>query len=264
MSLSPHGTLISDADGTPARDRSAAVIEVRDLSKSYARGRQTVDALRGVSLSINRGQFASIMGPSGSGKSTLLHLIGGLDRPTAGTVRLGGQAIEDFDDEALSSFRRRRLGFIFQFFNLLPTLSAVENAALPLLLDGQSLGRVAGKVKELLALVGLADRFDHRPDQLSGGEMQRVAIARALVTDPLVVLADEPTGNLDTKMGTLVLEMLARTARERGQTIIMVTHDARAASFSGHLITLRDGRIESDGPATAASDAGASIPERIA
>ncbi len=263
MSLSPHGTLNSDADGVPGRVHSEALLEIRDLTKSYARGRQVVEALRGVSLSVERGEFASIMGPSGSGKSTLLHLIGGLDRPTGGSVRLGGQAIQDFDDEALSAFRRRRLGFIFQFFNLLPTLSAVENVALPLLLDGQSLSRIADKAKELLSLMGLGDRLHHRPDQLSGGEMQRVAIARALVTDPLVVLADEPTGNLDTKMGTLVLEMLARTARERGQTIIMVTHDARAASFSGRLITLRDGRIESNRAVPATGGAGPGSSERL-
>jgi putative ABC transport system ATP-binding protein len=238
------------------------LLDVKDLSKSYQRGRQTVEALQRVSLSVAKGEFVSIMGPSGSGKSTLLQLIGGLDRPTSGSVRLDGRAIEDFNDEALSVFRRRRLGFIFQFFNLLPTLSALENASLPLLLDGQSLGKIAPKAKELLARMGLGDRFDHRPDQLSGGEMQRVAIARALVTDPLLVLADEPTGNLDTKMGSQVLEMLAETARERSQTIVMVTHDARAASFSGRLITLRDGRLESDGAPADAVPAEANILPR--
>ncbi|MEK7690360.1 MAG: ABC transporter ATP-binding protein, partial [Bdellovibrionota bacterium] len=157
------------------------------------------------------------------------HISGGLDRPTSGSVQLDGQAIETYSDDELSAFRRRHLGFIFQFFNLLPTLSALENVALPLLLDGQPLTKIAPKAKELLDMMGLANRFDHRPDQLSGGEMQRVAIARALVTDPLLILADEPTGNLDSKTGKAVLELLARLVRERNQTILMVTHDPRAA-----------------------------------
>jgi putative ABC transport system ATP-binding protein len=188
------------------------------------------------------------MGPSGSGKSTLLHLIGGLDQPTSGSVQLDGQAIEKYSDDQLSAFRRRRLGFIFQFFNLLPTLTALENVALPLLLDGKSLGEISPKAKELLAMMGMEKRMHHRPDQLSGGEMQRVAIARALVTDPILILADEPTGNLDTKTGTTVLELLARLVKERDQTVLMVTHDSRAASFGNRLVTLRDGLIESDGP----------------
>ncbi len=223
------------------------LLEVLDVKKSYTRGHQAVDALKGVTLKVERGQFVAIMGPSGSGKSTLLHTIGGLDRPTSGTVRLGGQAIESYSDDELSAFRRRRLGFIFQFFNLLPTLSALENVALPLLLDGKSIREVAPKAKELLKLIGLEHRIDHRPDQLSGGEMQRVAIARALVSDPLLILADEPTGNLDTKTGTTVLELLAQMAKERGHTIVMVTHDPRAASFAHRLVRLRDGLIESDG-----------------
>jgi putative ABC transport system ATP-binding protein len=223
------------------------LLEARDIKKRYSRGHQAVEALRGVSLSVDRGQFVSIMGPSGSGKSTLLHIIGGLDRPNEGTVRLDGQAIESYSDDALSAFRRRRLGFIFQFFNLLPTLSALENVALPLLLDGKSLAQVAPKARELLAMMNLGHRMEHRPDQLSGGEMQRVAIARALVTDPLLILADEPTGNLDTKTGTAVLELLARTVKERGHTILMVTHDSRAASYGTRLVRFRDGLIESDG-----------------
>jgi putative ABC transport system ATP-binding protein len=205
--------------------------------------------LRDVSLEVSRGQFVSIMGPSGSGKSTLMHLIGGLDRPTSGSVRLEGQAIESLSDDELSRFRRRKLGFIFQFFNLLPTLTAIENVALPLLLDGRPLREVEPRARELLALIGLERRTHHRPDQLSGGEMQRVAIARALVTNPLLILADEPTGNLDTATGTTVLELLRTMARERGHTILMVTHDPRAASFSDRLVRLRDGRIESDGQA---------------
>ena len=224
-----------------------ALVETRNLKKSYTRGHQAVDALKGVSLNIDQGQFVSIMGPSGSGKSTLMHLMGGLDRPTSGQVILSGQGIESYSDDELSAFRRRRLGFIFQFFNLLPTLSALENVALPLLLDGKPMREIAPKATELLTLIGLQNRIDHRPDQLSGGEMQRVAIARALVTDPLLILADEPTGNLDTKTGTTVLELLAQMAKERGHTILMVTHDPKAASFGNRLVTLRDGLIESDG-----------------
>jgi len=227
-----------------------ALLETRSLTKSYTRGHQAVDALKGVSITIDRGQFVSIMGPSGSGKSTLMHLIGGLDRPTSGQVLLDGQGIESFSDDQLSAFRRQRLGFIFQFFNLLPTLTALENVALPLLLDGKTMKDIAPKAQELLKMIGLPHRMDHRPDQLSGGEMQRVAIARALVTEPLLILADEPTGNLDTKTGVTVLELLARTVKERGHTLLMVTHDPRAASFGDRLITLRDGVIESDGAPT--------------
>jgi putative ABC transport system ATP-binding protein len=224
------------------------ILEARDVRKVYTRGDQKVEALAGVSVSLERGQFTSIMGPSGSGKSTLLHIIGGLDRPTSGSVRLDGQSIESYSDDELSAFRRRRLGFIFQFFNLLPTLTALENVALPILLDGQSIKKVGPRAKELLSQIGLKNRINHHPDQLSGGEMQRVAIARALVTDPLLILADEPTGNLDTKTGTTVLEILAQMARERGHTILMVTHDLRAASFGNRLITLKDGLLESDIP----------------
>jgi putative ABC transport system ATP-binding protein len=186
------------------------------------------------------------MGPSGSGKSTLLHLIGGLDRPTTGSIEIDGEPIQSFTDNELSAFRRRRLGFIFQFFNLLPTLTAIENVALPLLLDGKSMSSISGKASELLTLMGLGHRMHHRPDQLSGGEMQRVAICRALVTDPLLILADEPTGNLDTKTGTIVLELLAKIAKERGNSIVMVTHDPRAAGYGTRLIRLKDGLIESD------------------
>lgn len=222
------------------------VLEARDVKKVYVRGDEKVEALRGISIRLDRGQFTSIMGPSGSGKSTLLHLVGGLDRPTSGTLRLGGQAIETYSDAELSAFRRKRLGFIFQFFNLLPTLSAVENVALPLLLDGKLMREVEPRAIELLSLIGLKGRIRHLPDQLSGGEMQRVAIARALIADPLLILADEPTGNLDTKTGTTVLEILSQMTRERGNTVLMVTHDSRAASFGDRVITLKDGLVESD------------------
>jgi putative ABC transport system ATP-binding protein len=231
-----------------ARKRGDVIVHTLDVRKSYVRGAQQVDALRGVSFDVARGELVAIVGPSGSGKSTLLHLLGGLDRPTSGSVRLAGEPIESYSDDRLSAFRRRRLGFVFQFFNLLPTLSAEENVMLPLLLDGVSPGKVAPRARELLALMGLEKRRTHRPDQLSGGEMQRVAIARALVADPLLVLADEPTGNLDTKTGTSVLELLRRLVKERNQALVMVTHDARAASFADRVVALRDGVVESDAP----------------
>jgi len=223
-----------------------ALLEVSELRKTYRQGEETVEALRGVSLSVERGELLCIVGPSGSGKSTLLHLAGGLDRPTSGSIRLDGQALERFSDAEISRLRRRRLGFVFQFFNLVPSLTALENVALPLMLDGEGLGATQGKARELLEAMGLGSRVRHRPDQLSGGEMQRVAIARALVADPLLVLADEPTGNLDSKSGQQVLELLSQAVRSRGQTLVMVTHDAKATAFASRVIEVRDGRIESD------------------
>lgn len=222
------------------------LVEAQGLRKIFSRGTNQVEALRGVDLSIEKGEFVSIMGPSGSGKSTLLHLIGGLDLPSSGDVRIEDASLRSMSDDTLSTFRRRRLGFIFQFFNLLPTLSALENVALPRLLDGESIASVEPKAKALLEQMGLASRMHHRPDQLSGGEMQRVAIARALVTDPILILADEPTGNLDSKTGESVLSLLAEMATKRGHTILMVTHDSNAASFGTRLVRLRDGEIESD------------------
>jgi putative ABC transport system ATP-binding protein len=222
------------------------LLEARNLRKNFTRGHQQVEALRGVDLAIEKGEFVSIMGPSGSGKSTLLHLIGGLDAPTSGEVVLQGEPIQTLSDDLLSAFRRRRLGFVFQFFNLLPTLTALENVALPRLLDGESISEVEPKARALLEQMGLGSRATHRPDQLSGGEMQRVAIARARVGDPLLILADEPTGNLDSKTGESVLRLLAEMARERGHTILMVTHDSNAASYGTRLVRLRDGLVESD------------------
>ena len=227
---------------------TSIIVETIAVQKTYMRGTERVDALRGVSLSIARGELVAIVGASGSGKSTLLQLLGGLDRPTSGSVRLAGEPIESYSEDRLSAFRRRRLGFIFQFFNLLPTLSAQENVMLPLLLDGVSPGKVAPKARELLAVMGLEKRASHRPDQLSGGEMQRVAIARALIADPLLVLADEPTGNLDSKTGTAVLELLRSLVKERNQALVMVTHDSRAASFADRVVTLRDGLVASCAP----------------
>jgi putative ABC transport system ATP-binding protein len=223
-------------------------LQVDHLEKFYWRGSTKVEALKGVSLSIERGQFTSIMGPSGSGKSTLLQIIGGLDQPTSGDITVEGESIVSFSDARSSAFRRQKLGFIFQFFNLFPNLNAIENVALPLLIDGKSRSESTAKAKDLLQVVGLGGRTEHMPSELSGGEQQRVAIARALVADPLLILADEPTGNLDTQNGTLVLELLAKMVRERNQTVIMVTHDQRAASFGHRLISLRDGQVESDTP----------------
>ena len=222
------------------------LLQVKSLEKSYSRGDQTVQALKSVSLEIKEGQFVSIMGPSGSGKSTLLHLMGGLDRPSRGQVILKNQAIESLSDNELSLFRRKNLGFIFQFFNLLPTLSALENVALPRLLGGESIQSITPKATELLHLMGLEKRMHHKPDQLSGGEMQRVAIARALVSDPLLILADEPTGNLDSKTGESILSLLREMTQKTGKTIVMVTHDQKAASFGNRLIRMRDGMLESD------------------
>jgi putative ABC transport system ATP-binding protein len=222
------------------------LLQVKALEKSYTRGEETVHALRGVNLDILEGQFVSIMGPSGSGKSTLLHLMGGLDRPTRGEVILKGESIASMTDAELSLFRRQKLGFIFQFFNLLPTLTAIENVALPRLLGNESIRKIEPRAKELLAMMGLSDRIHHKPDQLSGGEMQRVAIARALVSDPLMILADEPTGNLDTRTGEVILGYLQKLSREMGKTVVMVTHDSKAASFGNRLIRVKDGRVESD------------------
>jgi putative ABC transport system ATP-binding protein len=222
------------------------LLQVRSLEKTYSRGEETIRALKGVSLDIPEGQFVSIMGPSGSGKSTLLHLMGGLDRPSAGQVILGGESIDRLSDHSLSLFRRQKLGFIFQFFNLLPTLSALENVSLPRLLGSESMRQIEPKARELLAMMGLEHRMNHKPDQLSGGEMQRVAIARALISDPLLILADEPTGNLDSKTGESILTLLREMTQKTGKTIVMVTHDPKAASYGNRLIRMRDGALESD------------------
>jgi putative ABC transport system ATP-binding protein len=202
-----------------------------------------VDALDGVDFVVEEGEFVAIMGPSGSGKSTLLHLLGGLDGPTEGEVTLGGKRLSKLSDREVTLVRRRNVGFIFQFFNLLPTLSAEENIALPLLIDGQNIKKHQEKIDRLLEIVGLSDRRHHKPDQLSGGQQQRVAIARAFVTDPAIVLADELTGNLDSKTGEEILGLLRRSCDEFGQTIVMVTHDAKAASFADRVVFLMDGRI---------------------
>jgi putative ABC transport system ATP-binding protein len=202
-------------------------------------------ALRNVTLRINAGEFLSVMGPSGSGKSTLLNLIGGLDQPTSGEIFIDDRPLHGISDDELTLIRRRRVGFIFQFFNLLPVLTAAENVALPLLLEGLPFSKVRSRAEELLAKVGLAERMEHRPEQLSGGEMQRVAVARALVTGPAVLLADEPTGNLDSRTSAEIFSLL-KGLHDEGQTIVMVTHDPKAASYGTRIITLRDGCVAED------------------
>jgi putative ABC transport system ATP-binding protein len=219
------------------------ILETSDLKKQYQMGEVTVDALAGVDFTVEQGEFVAIMGPSGSGKSTLLHLMGGLDGPSEGEVKLAGRQLSVLKDNEITLIRRRNVGFIFQFYNLLPTLSAEENVALPLLIDGQNIKAHQDKVDQLLALVGLAERKTHKPNQLSGGQQQRVAIARAFVTDPAIVLADEPTGNLDSKTSSEILHLLRRSCDELGQTIVMVTHDALAASFADRTVFLMDGRL---------------------
>ena len=221
----------------------AALIEVRGLIKEYRRGEEGVRALDAVDLDIGLGEFVSIMGPSGSGKSTLLHLLGGLDSPSAGSVTIEGNDLAQMGDEGLTEFRRRRLGFVFQFFNLLPTLSAWENVALPLLLDGGRLRNLRGGAVALLERVGLGHRVDHRPGELSGGQLQRVAIARALMADPVLLLADEPTGNLDSESGAEVLQLLRDCTRDEQRTLVMVTHDAGAAAVGDRTVRLVDGRV---------------------
>jgi putative ABC transport system ATP-binding protein len=218
-------------------------VETSALTKVYGEGETRVEALRGVDLIVRPGDFVSVMGPSGSGKSTLLHLIGGLDRPSGGVVLVGGQDLAELDDDALTLLRRRRIGFVFQFFNLLPVLTAKENVALPLLVDGMSEAEAGRRAAAALKTVGVGHRQEHRPGALSGGEQQRVAVARALVTEPVLILADEPTGNLDSAGGEQVLTLLRRLADEVGQTILMVTHDPRAAALSDRIISMRDGRV---------------------
>jgi putative ABC transport system ATP-binding protein len=226
------------------------MIAVRNVHKVFRQGEAEVRALNGVSLDVAAGDFISIMGPSGSGKSTLLHLIGGLDGPSTGEIAIAGTSLTRLGDDELTVFRRRKIGFVFQFFNLLPAYSAEENVALPLLLDGRR-GREA-RERAVVALdqVGLSHRRHHRPDELSGGEMQRVAVARALVIDPLLLLADEPTGNLDTRTGEHVLDLMTAANRSRSCTVVLVTHDPRAAAHARRVITLGDGRLVPDAAAS--------------
>ena len=224
----------------------STLLEAVGLSRVFQRGADTLYALRDVSFAVASGEHVTIIGASGSGKSTLLHLLGLLDRPSGGQVLLRGSPTADLTDEQRSVFRRRHVGFVFQFFNLMPGLSALENVALPLLLDGRSFAAVRRECLELLRAVGVAGRQAHFPHELSGGEMQRVAIARALAARPSLVLADEPTGNLDSRNAASIYEILGREVRARGMTLIVVSHDPGAARWSDRVIALRDGQIDSD------------------
>jgi len=222
----------------------AAVVLATDLARRYGEGDTAVDALRGVNVEVQRGKLTAVMGPSGSGKSTLMHLLAALDRPTSGYVVVAGTRLGELSDTEITKLRREHIGFVFQFFNLLPMLSADENVRLPLSIAGEKPDR--DWYEDLLKKVGLADRRTHRPAELSGGQQQRVAIARALVSRPTVVFADEPTGNLDSKTSGEILELLRRSVDEYGQTTVMVTHDPRAAAIADRILFLDDGRIVKD------------------
>lgn len=222
------------------------MMEAKDVTKHYPQGARIVKALQGVSLRIEAGEFVSIMGPSGSGKSTLMHLLGALDTPSSGEVYFQERALHRMSDRELSALRRTRIGFVFQFFNLLPTLKAVENVALPLLLAGVGRAKALKPAYEGLERVGLADRAEHFPDQMSGGEMQRVAIARALVIEPEAVLCDEPTGNLDSHTSEEILKLLRSLPEPGKRSVVMVTHDAHAATFGDRIVHIRDGLVEAE------------------
>jgi putative ABC transport system ATP-binding protein len=225
--------------------QKTAILEANNLTKVFGRGSAAVKALNQVNISIEPQEFVAIMGPSGSGKSTLLHLLGGLDTPTEGTVLLDRTDLSQLDDKALTLLRRTTIGFVFQFFNLIPVLNALENVALPLVLNGTK-GDVTERAKTWLTRVDLADRMEHRPSELSGGQQQRVALARALVTEPAVILADEPTGNLDSRGGEEMLRWLRRTVDEWGRTVVMVTHDPRMAAYADRIIFMKDGSVVDD------------------
>jgi putative ABC transport system ATP-binding protein len=225
----------------PEGATAGSVVVARDIARRYGQGETAVDALRGVSLDVIRGQLVAVMGPSGSGKSTLMHTLAGLDKPTSGSVVVAGVELAGLDDAKLTLLRREHIGFVFQFFNLLPMLSAEENVVLPLSIAGEKPDRAW--LDDLLHRTGLSDRRGHRPSELSGGEQQRVAISRALVTHPTIVFADEPTGNLDSKTGGEILELLRDSAEAYSQTIVMVTHEPRAASIADRILFLEDGLI---------------------
>jgi putative ABC transport system ATP-binding protein len=224
---------------------SAPEIRVSQLRKSYVMGRTVIHALAGIDLVFEAGSFSAVIGPSGSGKSTLLHLLGGLDRPTQGTIQIGGTALETLDENALAAYRRTQVGFIFQTFNLIQSMTSQGNVAFPMCFAGVPARRRVARASEVLQKVGLADRAGHRPDELSGGQQQRVAIARALVNDPAIILADEPTGNLDSQSGLQIMHVLADLHRE-GRTVVVVSHDPRIGHFATQTIRLLDGRVVSE------------------
>ncbi|MCR4436867.1 MAG: ABC transporter ATP-binding protein [Eubacteriales bacterium] len=219
------------------------MIEGRNITKEYRMGDTVIRVLKDISLQIAQGEFVSIMGPSGSGKSTLLYILGGLDSPTGGSVFISGEDISKFDDYKKSIMRRRSIGFVFQFYNLIPNLNVEENILLPILLDGKNVRDYKKQMNDILEIVGLADRRKHTPRELSGGQQQRVAIARALISSPEIIFADEPTGNLDSKTGAEIMKLLQEINRESNKTIIMVTHSADAAEYSNRIINVKDGAI---------------------
>jgi putative ABC transport system ATP-binding protein len=232
---------VDEKAASGAAAKNGAVVEARDITRRYGEGETAVDALRGVSLDVRRGQLTAVMGPSGSGKSTLMHILAGLDRPTSGVISIDGKDIAKLGDTELTKLRRRHIGFIFQFFNLLPMLSAEENIVLPVELAGAKPDK--GWSDEVIEKVGLSDRRTHRPAELSGGQQQRVAIARALISKPTVVFADEPTGNLDSATSAGILEVLREAVADYGQTTVMVTHDPNAAAIADRVLFLADGSI---------------------
>jgi putative ABC transport system ATP-binding protein len=234
----------SQTDGT--------IVSCREIQRRYGEGQAAVDALRGVSIDFPRGQLTGIVGPSGSGKSTLMHILAGLDRPTAGTVSIDGTEITSLDDKELTQLRRDKLGFVFQFFNLVPVLTAEENIALPVRIASRDVDRAW--LDGLLRTVDLTDRRTHRPSELSGGQQQRVAIARALMSKPAVVFADEPTGNLDSKSGADVLDLLRKSVDDFDQTVVIVTHDPRVASYADRVVVLADGQVVHDGRVQSADE----------
>ena len=222
------------------------MVEVIDVTKDYGTGAKAVKALRGVNFTASKGEIVSIMGPSGSGKSTLLHLVGGLDVPTSGSVIIDGQNTQQLNDRNLTLLRRRKLGFVFQFFNLLPTMTVEENISLPLVLEKVDKETIRKRVNDLIAIVGLEHRRTHKPDELSGGQQQRVAVARALANNPALLLADEPTGNLDSKTGAEILALMRETVTKFNQTIVMVTHDAKVAEHGDRIVVIKDGLVDTE------------------
>lgn len=219
------------------------IIETKNLNKTFKMGDLDIEVLKDINLSIESGELVSIMGPSGSGKSTLLYLMGGLDKPTSGSVKIKGNELSDMKDKEQSIMRRRDIGFVFQFYNLIPNLSVEENVILPVLLDGKKLKDYRNRLDDILEVVGLSDRRTHTPRELSGGQQQRVAIARALVNEPDIILADEPIGNLDSRTGTEVMQLLQKINKEKGKTIVQVTHSKEAADYGDRIINVRDGKV---------------------
>jgi len=238
----------ADAGATAARPEDRPILEARNVTRQYPMPGEVVQAVRGVSLQVMAGEFVALMGPSGSGKSTLLQLLGGLDRPTSGEVVLRGESISHLNDEEATRLRRERTGFVFQSFNLVPLLNVVENVGLPFTIAGQdpSKGELAGRVREAIEIVELTGKERHKPDELSAGERQRVAVARAIVTRPALLFADEPTGNLDFKTGLDLLDALWRTCVDRGQTVVLVTHDAKTAAYADRVLVVGDGTIQDE------------------